>query len=110
MTEIAAFRGILYTKKAGAPDKLLAPPYDVISDEERARLAALDPHNCVRLILPEGVGDEKYQNAARDLNERRPGAIETVAVPGLCTGTGMKPPAVAARQMRDACEAVQARG
>jgi 5-(carboxyamino)imidazole ribonucleotide mutase len=69
MAEIAPFRGILYTKKAGAPDKLLAPPYDVISDEERARLAALDPHNCVRLILPEGAGDEKYANAARDLNE-----------------------------------------
>ncbi|MDB4964826.1 MAG: hypothetical protein JWN44_515 [Myxococcales bacterium] len=69
MADIAAFRGILYTKKAGAPEKLLAPPYDVISDEERVRLAALDPHNSVRLILPEGSGDEKYTNAARDLNE-----------------------------------------
>ena len=53
MAEIAPFRGILYTPKAGAPEKLLAPPYDVISPEERARLAALDAHNCVRLILPE---------------------------------------------------------
>ncbi|MGZ3443518.1 MAG: DUF1015 family protein, partial [Polyangia bacterium] len=69
MAEIAPFRGILYTKKAGSADKLLAPPYDVISDEERAKLAALDAHNCVRLILPEGAGDEKYANAARDLNE-----------------------------------------
>ena len=31
MAEIAPFRGILYTTQAGAPDKLLAPPYDVIS-------------------------------------------------------------------------------
>ena len=31
MAEIAPFRGILYTAKAGAPEKLLAPPYDVIS-------------------------------------------------------------------------------
>jgi uncharacterized protein (DUF1015 family) len=68
MAEIAPFRGILYTAKAGAPDRLLAPPYDVISDEERARLAALDPHNCVRLILPKdaagGDSDGKYGEAA----------------------------------------------
>lgn len=61
---IAPFRGILYTKQAGAPDKLLAPPYDVISPAEREKLAALDPHNCVRLILPSGEGDAKYAHAA----------------------------------------------
>ena len=84
MAEIAPFRGILYTPKAGAPDKLLAPPYDVISDEERARLAALDPHNCVRLILPEGAGDEKYANAARDLNEwLRQGVLARDGEPAL---------------------------
>jgi uncharacterized protein (DUF1015 family) len=67
MAEIAAFRGILYSPSAGAAGKLLAPPYDVISPEERAQLAALDPHNCVRLILPEGEGDTKYAHAAADL-------------------------------------------
>jgi uncharacterized protein (DUF1015 family) len=72
MAEIAAFRGILYdTQKAGAPDKLLAPPYDVISPAERDKLAALDPHNCVRLILPKdaqgGDSDGKYEHAAADL-------------------------------------------
>jgi uncharacterized protein (DUF1015 family) len=65
MAEIAPFRGILYdTQKAGDPAKLLAPPYDVISAEDRAKLAALDPHNCVQLILPEGEGDGKYAHAA----------------------------------------------
>jgi uncharacterized protein (DUF1015 family) len=64
MAEIAPFRGILYTPQAGAPEKLLAPPYDVISPEEREKLAALDPHNCVRLILPSGEGDTKYAHAA----------------------------------------------
>ncbi len=65
MAEIAAFRGILYdTQKAGPAAKLLAPPYDVISTEERARLAALDAHNSVRLILPDGEGDQKYAHAA----------------------------------------------
>jgi uncharacterized protein (DUF1015 family) len=71
MAEIAAFRGILYSPEAGQAGKLLAPPYDVISPSERAQLAALDPHNCVRLILPEPKpaddGDEKYAHAARDL-------------------------------------------
>jgi uncharacterized protein (DUF1015 family) len=84
MAEIAAFRGILYTPKAGQPDKLLAPPYDVISAEERGRLAALDPHNCVRLILPEGAGDEKYGHAARDLAEwLRQGILARDAEPAL---------------------------
>jgi uncharacterized protein (DUF1015 family) len=73
MAEIAPFRGILYDlAKAGAADKLLAPPYDVISDEDRAKLAALDAHNCVHLILPKdasgGDSDGKYQEAARALD------------------------------------------
>src|SRR5688572_4948491 len=71
MAEIAAFRGILYDRTRVAPSRVLAPPYDVISAEERARLAALDAHNCVRLILPKdaagGDGDEKYAEAARTL-------------------------------------------
>ena len=69
MAEIAAFRGILYDPKKVAPSKVLAPPYDVISDEERWRLADLDAHNCVRLILPKDEhgedSDGKYAEAAR---------------------------------------------
>jgi len=44
--------------------QLVAPPYDVIGKDERAALAAKDPHNVVRLILPEGEGDAKYAHAA----------------------------------------------
>ena len=44
--------------------RVVAPPYDVISPEERKALAERDPHNIVRLILPEGEGDAKYANAA----------------------------------------------
>src|SRR5437899_2477738 len=76
MAEIAAFAGILYDpERAGPPERLLAPPYDVISPAERERLAALDPHNCVRLILPEGEGDQKYARAARDLEAWRAAGI-----------------------------------
>jgi uncharacterized protein (DUF1015 family) len=44
--------------------RVVSPPYDVISAEERAVLAARDPHNVVQLILPEGTGDAKYAHAA----------------------------------------------
>ena len=68
MADIVPFRGILYdTARAGVLDRLLAPPYDVISDQERMSLAGKSPHNAVRLVLPEGEGDAKYGNAARDL-------------------------------------------
>ena len=54
----------------------VAPPYDVIGTEERAALAARDPHNVVRLILPDGEGDARYANAAALLSEwRRAGVL-----------------------------------
>ncbi len=69
MAEIAPFRGVVYDPaRAGSLDRLLAPPYDVISPAERARLAAKSPHNFVRIDLPEGEGREKYANAARELS------------------------------------------
>jgi uncharacterized protein (DUF1015 family) len=68
MAEVIPFRGILYDPaRAGPIDRLLAPPYDVISGTERAALAAKSPWNFVRLILPEGDGDQKYAQAAADL-------------------------------------------
>jgi uncharacterized protein (DUF1015 family) len=73
MAEIAPFRGILFTPKAGDPSHVLAPPYDVISDAERAQLEALDPHNCVRLILPQPDDpkqpDSRYARAAKELGK-----------------------------------------
>jgi uncharacterized protein (DUF1015 family) len=56
--------------KAGLAD-VVAPPYDVISPDDRAKLAARDPHNVVRLILPEGEMDAKYTHAAQLLNAWR---------------------------------------
>ena len=38
----------------GDPGKLLAPPYDVITEEERAELATSSPYQSVLLELPEG--------------------------------------------------------
>jgi uncharacterized protein (DUF1015 family) len=64
MPEIALIKGILYDPRKVGIDKVIAPPYDVISEDERKQLEALDPHNCVRLILPQGEGDARYPAAA----------------------------------------------
>src|SRR5262245_14703380 len=70
MAEIAPLMPLLYDfARLGGPSGLanvVAPPYDVISPDERKTLAARHPHNIVNLILPDGEGDAKY-HAAREL-------------------------------------------
>lgn len=51
---------------AAALSRLIAPPYDVISTEQRRRYASTDPHNIVHLILPEAAGDINRYRAAAD--------------------------------------------
>jgi uncharacterized protein (DUF1015 family) len=73
MAEIAPLTPLRYDL-ARLPDGLgavVAPPYDVISPEERATLAARDAHNVVHLILPEGEGDTKYARASELLGRWR---------------------------------------
>jgi len=51
---------------AGALADLVAPPYDVISDEQRAAYLARSPYNIVHLTLPDSEDE-----AARDLADWR---------------------------------------
>ncbi|HLA17309.1 MAG TPA: DUF1015 domain-containing protein [Candidatus Limnocylindrales bacterium] len=72
MPEIRPFRALRYDRDVvGDLALVVAPPYDVISPERRAILAARDPHNIVALELPEEEsGDEmqdRYRRAARAL-------------------------------------------
>jgi uncharacterized protein (DUF1015 family) len=69
MAEIAPLTPLRYdlSRLPAGLGRVVAPPYDVISAEQRQELAASDPHNVVRLILPEGEGDAKYANAAATL-------------------------------------------
>ena len=84
MAEIAPFRGILYDPSRVDASRVLAPPYDVIDAEERGQLMALDPHNAVRLILPDGEGDAKYPEAARVLDAwLADGSLQRDARPAL---------------------------
>ncbi|HST50238.1 DUF1015 family protein [Jatrophihabitans sp.] len=71
---LAPFRATRFTADAGSLGQLLSPPYDVISDADRAGLVAAGPTNVVRLILPEqdeaqfGGGD-RYAGARALLEE-----------------------------------------
>jgi uncharacterized protein (DUF1015 family) len=65
MAVVKPFRALRYDEaKAGALAQLVAPPYDVISDEQRDEYLARDPHNVVHLTLPESP-----EEAARLLRE-----------------------------------------
>jgi len=50
---LAPFRATRFTADADSLGRQLSPPYDVISDAERAELIRTSPTNVVRLILPE---------------------------------------------------------
>ncbi|MGH7437137.1 MAG: DUF1015 domain-containing protein [Polyangiaceae bacterium] len=69
MAEIAPLTPLRYdlSRVPGGLASVVAPPYDVISSDERAQLAAREAHNVVKLILPEGEGDAKYASAAQIL-------------------------------------------
>lgn len=49
---LAPFRGTRYTDTVDL-SAVVSPPYDLVGDDELARLRAAEPHNSVRLILPE---------------------------------------------------------
>lgn len=66
MAELRAFRGIRFTPASGPLGSLAAPPYDVIGEEQRKRLALRNPRNIVHLILPQGER-ERYRLAAERL-------------------------------------------
>lgn len=68
MARIAPFRGILYNpNKVRDLSKVVAPPYDVISPEERARLHRKSPYNIVHLDLNHEA--DAYQTVARLFGE-----------------------------------------
>jgi uncharacterized protein (DUF1015 family) len=72
-----AFRGTRYNGANAHMDQVIAPPYDVVSSQERDMLAHRSPLNAIRLELPEadlGSGRDRYLAAAELLDswlERR---------------------------------------
>ena len=71
MPEIRPFRALRYSAEAGPLQDLVAPPYDVISPQERERYLARSPYNVVHLTLP-----DSEEQAASDLEAwRRDGVL-----------------------------------
>jgi uncharacterized protein (DUF1015 family) len=67
MAEVKPFRAERYDEsKAGPLERLVAPPYDVISPEQREEYLARSPYNVVHLTLPD---DE--EQAGRDVTRWR---------------------------------------
>ena len=67
MAVVKPFRALRYDEAAAGPlETLVAPPYDVISPEQREELRARSPHNVVRLTLP-----DSEEEAARELEQWR---------------------------------------
>jgi len=83
---LAPFRALRYDPARTSLAAVLAPPYDVIDDRERAELEARDPHNVVRLTLPRAGGgtDAAYAQAAAVLADwREEGVLAPDPVPAL---------------------------
>ena len=58
MAEIKPFRALRYDERQAGPlEDLVAPPYDVISPEERERYLGKSPYNVVHLTLPESEAE-----------------------------------------------------
>src|SRR6266540_4032829 len=78
MADVRPFRALRYDEaKVGPLEALVAPPYDVISEDERAGYLARSPYNVVHLTLP-----DSEQAAARAFAEwRRDGVLARDAEP-----------------------------
>lgn len=63
MAEIRAFKGLRYNSEVVSYEKVTAPPYDVIDEDERNALLSQDPHNVVRLILGDQSEGDTEENS-----------------------------------------------
>jgi uncharacterized protein (DUF1015 family) len=85
--EIRPFRGWRYGSADVSP--LISPPYDILSQDDRAALLARSPHNIVAVDLPhfppKKVGpDEVYQQAAKLLEQwKRRGELAQEKAPAI---------------------------
>jgi uncharacterized protein (DUF1015 family) len=79
MAVVKPFRAERYDEsKAGPLERLVAPPYDVLSPEQREEYLARSPYNVVHLTLPDDV-----EQAGRDVtNWREQGVLTRDQEPG----------------------------
>jgi len=70
VAQVRPFRAERYGDRAGRLERLVAPPYDVITPEQRLDYLDRSPYNVVHLTLP-----ESEEQAARDLATWRASGI-----------------------------------
>ncbi|MBS1706600.1 MAG: DUF1015 domain-containing protein [Armatimonadetes bacterium] len=89
MATIRPFHGLRFSGTAGELSTNVAPPYDVLSQEERDAFAAKSPCNIVHLTLPEQNADDrskfvKYARSASRLESwRKEGALAVEEKPAF---------------------------
>ncbi|MDR0822337.1 MAG: DUF1015 domain-containing protein [Endomicrobium sp.] len=83
MAQIRPFQAIRYSKNIIT--NFICPPYDIIGDEEKARLQKLSPYNIVNIELSDPKGAKnKYKNAAEIFKNYLDGGIlQRDAAPSL---------------------------
>ena len=71
MAEVLPLQALHYDlEKVGPLGDVVAPPYDVIDDEQREQLVARSPHNVVELDLPRDPGGgDPYEHSASLLTD-----------------------------------------
>ena len=86
MARFEPFVGIRYDQQRSELSRVIAPPYDVIDEAQRAALAARDPHNAVLIDLPsEADGDR--ERAASEFGERMRESVRIHARSDVPVGT-----------------------
>jgi uncharacterized protein (DUF1015 family) len=76
---VKPFRAVRYGERAGPIGSLVAPPYDVLGEQERREYLARSPYNVVHLTLPDDEAD-----AARLWHDwQREGALVRDETPAL---------------------------
>ena len=84
MADVEPFRALHYDlEKTGGLGAVVAPPYDVIDEDQRAELEGRSEYNVVRIDLPQGEPDP-YAQAAETLDGwQREGAVVRDSQPAL---------------------------
>ncbi len=87
MTDVRPFRALRYDPARVDLDRVIAPPYDVVTPEERAFYWERDPHGAVRLELtrdPDAEATTDYRDVAATIAAwRREGVLRLDAEPAL---------------------------
>ena len=85
MPRLSPFAGVRYATEDGYLDAVVAPPYDVVTSEQRAGLVSRSEFNAVRLEVPiEEGGRDRYEVAADLWREwRATGVLVTYEEPAF---------------------------